>query len=221
MNNPFRGAYGAHTASFYRLDKRGQPIEYISDLIPKQTDNRIKLDMIDSEAVPHSYVVTGHPLEDLQTASSNIYKELRVVQLTGTLISSTSLGVLGSFGLGNLPGSSTPLRPDLAAMELLIRLADAREPIMYASPRTTLPVAFIEEISDPWDPSVGENTIVTILLKEARIVQPLDALSVAADIEASLTGNNAETTGSVGDVESFALTTTSPVPGVAPQVIPI
>ena len=50
-----------------------------------------------------------------------------------------------------------------------------------------------ESIDRSWSPDVGENTIVTISLVEARIVNPLSAESVVPDVAASETGNNSAT----------------------------
>jgi hypothetical protein len=221
MESPLGGNLGVRTASFYRLNAVGVPVQLISDLDPSPSNDRVRLDMIDSESAPKVYTVTSNAMQDLSNASSNVHKELNRIDVTGTLISSLNLGLIGSVGVGNLPGLSSPFRPDLMALVALIAMADRREPIAYFSPRNSMPLALIESISPPWDPSLGENTIVSISLVEARIVNPLTATDQVLDVANSLTGNNASTpAGSQSGraVETQAVTQSS-TPGVAPTVV--
>lgn len=218
--SPLGGFLGVHTATFYRLNPLGIPVLLISDLNPIPSADRIKLDMIDSESAPRVYTTTIHPMQDFTSATTNIHKEPTTVEVTGTLISSINLGLIGSVGLGALPGVSSALRPDLIAIQNLETLADRREIIMYVSPRVSLPKAFITSITPIWDPTLGENTMVTIGLIEARIVDPLSATSAVLDVANSLTGNNAAVPAGAqsGAPVSTQAVNNSPVQGVAPSI---
>jgi hypothetical protein len=178
LQRAFEGLVGASTASFYRLNKFGVPTQLITDIDPIPTPDRATLDMIDSESNSEDYAVTENPLQDLSSATTNVHRELERVEITGTLTSSINLGLLGSVGIGNLPGQPSLLRADLLVLNNLRALARRREAIMYVSPRKSLPFAFIQRIVDNWTPELGENTTVQISLVEARIVSPLTANSL-------------------------------------------
>lgn len=222
VKSPLGGNLGLRTGSFFRLDPTGTvPIEPIGDIIPALGGDRITIDALDSEEKSSTYLVTTNALQDFTTAQSNCHKEPIRVSVSGILISSIDLGLVGSTGLGGLPGIGGGLRADLLKIDNLERLAERREPIMYASPRISLAKAFIESVTRSWDPDLGDNTIVSVSLIEARIVNPLIADSAKPDVEASLTGNNKDVpAGAQGGtpVETQSIQNAL-VQGVAPGVI--
>jgi hypothetical protein len=222
VKNPLGGNLGARTASFFRLDPTGTvPVEPLLDLFPALGPNRVTLDIIDSEDIERTYLVTTNALQDFTAAQSNIHKDLDRMTLTGTLISSIDLALVGSVGLGGIPGFGGGLRADLLKIENLENLADRREPVMVLTPRKNFPKAFIESIARSWSPDVGDNTLVTITVIEARIVNPLLADAVIQDVAASYTGNNSVTSagaqsGAAVETQSVTQSTTA---GVSPTVI--
>lgn len=221
LKKAFQGLVGETTASFYRLNRAGQPIGLILDINPLPSEDRVKFDMIDAESSPDEYDVTDNPLQDLTDASSNVHVRLKRMTITGTISGDINLGLLGSVGIGSLPSQISPLRKDLQAIEALRNMGDQREPIMVVTPRRTLPSAFITLVDAPWTPELGQNSIVTIHLKEARIVDPLAPGSLIADVAASNTGNNASTPagGQSGTTVFTQQVTEPPVFGGAPSIV--
>lgn len=224
QKTPLGGTLGLRTAAFYRVDSNsGLPIAKIGDLLPALGPDRVTYDVIDSETVSQGFAVTTNALQDLSSATSNVHRDLIRVSLTGTLISSIDLGLIGSVGLGGVPGFGGGLRTDLLKLANLEALADAREPIAVITPRLSLPLAFIESINRDWSPDIGENTIVSISLVEARIVNPLSAESEVPDVAASNTGNNSTTaTGNqAAPVVQTQTVTPPPAFGAASFVFPL
>ncbi len=212
IKSPLGGILGARTMAFYRLDSTGtQPIEPLGDLIPALTSDRVTLDMVDSEDVERSYSVTMNALQDFTSATSNVHKNPERITVSGTLVSSVDLALAGSVGFAGL-------RADLIRVANLEELADARQPIMVVSPRVSMARAFIESISRSWNPDQGENTLITVALVEARIVSPLTANEVIADVAASATGNNSTT--QAGSQAAPTVQTQTLVPGAAPGLPP-
>ncbi len=212
IKSPLGGILGARTMAFYRLDSTGtQPIEPLGDLIPSVTSDRVVLDMVDSEDVERSYNVTTNALQDFTSATSNVHKNPERITVSGTLVSSVDLALAGSVGFAGL-------RADLIRVANLEELADARQPIMVVSPRVSMARAFIESISRSWNPDQGENTLITVALVEARIVSPLTANEVIADVAASATGNNSTT--QAGSQAAPTVQTQTLVPGAAPGLPP-
>jgi hypothetical protein len=216
IKNPLEGILGAKTASFYRLDPTGTiPIEPVADLRPAFTPNRVTLDMVDAEDLSRSYQVTTNALQDFTSATSNVHRDLIRLTVSGTLISSVDLPFIGSVGFAGL-------RADLLKISNLETIADRREPIMVVTPRVSLAKAFIESVSRSWTPDLGENTLVTVSLVEARIVNPLSADAAVPDVAGSNTGNNAVV--GAGAQSPAPVVTQSIIPGpvfgAAPNVVP-
>lgn len=221
VKNPLGGNLGARTASFFKLDPTGTvPVEPLLDLVPALNPARVTVDAIDSESKDSTFLVTTNALQDFTNAQSNVHKDLDRITITGTLISSIDLGLVGSVGIAGIPGFGGGLRADLLKVDNLERLANRREPIMYVSPRIDMPKAFIEFIGRSWDPETGDNTIVTVTLVEARIVNPLIADATVPDVEASNTGNNAVVSAGAQSPAPVATqtVTNSPVTGIAPNL---
>lgn len=217
QKTPIGGTLGRRTASFYRLDQvTGLPIEKLLDLIPALGPNRVTYDVVDSESVSQAFSVTTNALQDLTSATSNVHRDLIRASLTGTLVSSINVPGLASVGFAGL-------RADLIKLANLETLADAKEPIAVITPRLSLPTAFIESVDRTWSPEVGENTIVTISIVEARIVNPLSAESVVPDTAASATGNNATTAlgNQAAPVVQTQTVTPPPAFGAASFVFPL
>ncbi len=215
IKSPLGGILGARTATFYRLDSTGtKPIEPLGDLIPSFNSDRVNLDMIDSEDVDRSYMVTMNALQDFTSATSNVHKNPERLTLSGTLVSSVGLALAGSVGFAGL-------RADLIRVANLEELADARQPIMVVTPRISMPRAFIESISRSWNPDQGENTLITISLVEARVVSPVTADNVIPDVESSATGNNRTTEAGNQAAATVQTQTVTPgaTPGAAPSVV--
>ncbi len=213
--NPLGGNLGFRTASFYRLDPLGLvPVEPLLDIVPALNPARVTIDAIGSESRDLSFQITTNALQDFTSAQSNNHEDLERATISGVLISAVDLGPAGAAGLAGL-------RADLLKVDNLRAMAKRREPIMVVTPRIDMPRAFIEGISQSWDPDLGENTEVSISLVEARIVNPLAADSAIPDVEASATGNNV--LAAVGPQGGAPVTTqsvtNSPVAGVAPTVV--
>lgn len=223
VKNPLGGNLGARTASFFRLDPLGNvPIEPLLDLVPAFTPNRITFDMIDQEDFDLSFLVTENALQDFSSAQSNIHHNLDRITVSGTVISSINLPLIGSVGTPGIPGFGGGLRLDLIKTENLRELALRREPIMYVSPRESLPKCFIARIGKSWNPATGDNSILVVDLVEARIVNPLLAKSAIPDVANSATGNNSMTEAgsqSPNPVQSQNVSQGSTV-GISPSVIP-
>ena len=185
IKSPLGGILGVRNASFFRLDPlTATPIAPLGDLIAPFFPDKMSLDVVDSEDYELNYSITENPLQDFTSASSNVHKDLERVTVSGTLVSSIDLGILGSVGL-------PLLRSDLLKIANLERIADKREPILFVSPRVSMAKCFIASILRSWNPELGDNTNVTISLVEARIVNPLQADAVVPDVAGSFTGNNA------------------------------
>jgi hypothetical protein len=221
IKSPLGGNLGLRTGSFFRLDPTGTvPVEPLGDLVPGLNGNRIVVDALDSETKDSTYLITTNALQDFTSAQTNNHKEPVRITVTGILISSIDLGLVGSTGVAGIPGFGGGLRADLLKIDNLERLADRREPIMYVSPRVDLAKAFIESISRSWDPGLGDNTQISVSLVEARIVNPLLGDAATPDVEASATGNNApKPAGAQGGKPVQTQSVTNSVTlGVAPQV---
>lgn len=193
IKNPLGGNLGARTGSFYKLDPTGSvPIEPLLDLVPALNPARVTIDAIESEDKDSTYLITTNALQDFTDAQSNNHKDLERITVSGIFISSIDLGLVGSIGVAGIPGFGGGLRADLLKIDNLERMAAAREPIMYVSPRIDMAKAFIESVNRSWDPELGDNTIVTVTLVEARIVNPLIGVEAAVpDVASMATGNNA------------------------------
>lgn len=215
VESPLGGNLGASTASFFRLDPATftVPIEPIVDLVPGVTPLRVTMDMVDSETLQLDYDVTENSLQDFTDVASNVRRRLRRVSVTGTLSRLAPLSPLG------VPPPPTPpgLQLDLLRARNLQAMADARLPMMFVSPRTSLARAFISSYSQPWSPDNGESLIVTLQLVEARLVSPITA-PVAQDYPAQAPGNNAATGG--GQQSSKVVETQTPTPPTAPGNAP-
>jgi hypothetical protein len=222
VQNPLGGLLGARTASFYKLDPTGTaPVESIADLVPAFSPRRVVLDMVDSEDVELSFEVTTNALQDFRSATSNVHKALDRMTLSGTLVSSVDLALIGSVGTGGIPGIGGGLRADLLRLGYLEELANAREPVMVVTPRRSFPQAFIESIAPSWTPDTGDNMLVTISIVEARIVSPLTG-ALVPDVAGSATGNN--DVASAGAQAPTPVQTQAVIPptsfGLPPTVIP-
>ena len=224
IKSPLGGNIGVRTGVFYRLNAAGTPVASLLALANPFSPQKMGLDIVDSESGDITYTTTDHALQDRGTATSNTFKQLETLTIAGTLISSIDIPFVGSIGVPGIPGGfGGGLRADLLKLEIIKAIADEQEPIMYVSPRRTMGLAFITGISDTWSPDDGENTMVSISLKEARIVSPLNADGLVQDLASMATGNNA-TAGLGGQAPSPVLTQSiqgSTVPGVAPLVVPV
>jgi len=215
VESPLGGNLGTSTASFFKLDPVTftAPIEPVVDLVPGVTPLRITMDMVDSETLQLDYDVTKNSLQDFTDVASNVRRRLRRVSVTGTLSRLAPLTPLG------VPPPPTPpgVQLDLLRARNLQALADARLPIMFVSPRTSLARAFIESYSQPWSPDNGESLVVTLQLIEARLVSPVTG-APAQDYPAQTPGNNATTGG--GQQASKTVETQTPTAPTAPGNAP-
>jgi hypothetical protein len=223
VENPLGGILGIRSASFFKLDPTGTvPTAGLGELINPLNPNKVAFDVTDSEDYERGYAVTTNPLQDFTSATSNVHKSLERITVSGTLVSSIDLALIGSVGVGGIPGFGGSLRADLLKIANLETIADEREPIMFISPRVSMPKAFIESIARSWSPDLGENTILTVTLVEARIVNPLTADVAVPDVAGSFTGNNA--TSPAGTQAAAPVTTQTVIPsssfGLPPTVIP-
>jgi hypothetical protein len=224
LKSPLGGYVGIRTATIYRINAAGIPVVSILELGRPFSPDKVGMDVVDSEDFTRSWSSTDHAMQDFTSATSNVHKNLDFMSVTGTLISSIDIPFIGSIGIPGIPGGfGGGLRADLLKMSTLYAIGEEREAVMVATPRRSMPRATIESIGDSWGPDTGENTVVTILFKEQRIVSPLGANAVLPDVAASFTGNNA-VSGFGTQAPSTVGTQTvgaSGVPGVAPFVVPI
>lgn len=200
--SPLGGILGANTASFYKLDPTGKvPLEPILDLVPGITPLRVTLDMVDNETITFNYDVTEHAVQSFLDTTSNVRKRLETMTITGTLGATPPLLTFPLSGVAGpalnppvppVPGSL--LRLDLLRLKNLQNIADDRRPVMVVTPRYGMNSAFITSISEQWNPSMGESMIVSVNVKEARLVSPITGL-VEPDFPAQTAGNNAATGG--------------------------
>jgi len=191
------------------------PIEPIGSVVPALSPATTALDVVDSEDTEQAYDITENALQDFSSASTNAHRALRRITISGTLVSSLD------GGMGLRPQSPT-FRADLRRLAVLEAMAEAREPVMFISPRVSMARCFIGSIARSWNPELGDNSLVTISLVEARIVSPLVALAIAPDVAASATGNNAATqAGTQTTTPVAAPGASSPGFGVAPQGLPV
>jgi len=220
LQNPaLLGLIGRSTASFFALDPTGTtPIEVLPDLVPGVTPLRITFDLIDQESFVEEWDVTENSLQDFTDITSNIRRRLRSLSITGTL-SSTPPGP--AFGV---PPPPTPagLRVDLIRAQALSQLAARRRPVAVVTPRVSLPRAVFTSISRPWSPDNGQSTIITVTLREARIVSPITADAISPDFGAQVPGNNQATGGGqqAGTEVTTQVVTPSGTTGVPPVVTP-
>ena len=203
QKNPLTGIRGKFGVTFFRLDPTGTvPISRLVTL--NGNPNQITIDIVDSEDWSETYETTDNALQDFSTATSNSHRNLETQDFTGTLVGAETL-------LGQ--------RRDLRKIEELRTLAARREPVMVVSPRISMPKAFITALGGNWTPDLGDNSIVSISVKEARIVSPLTADRVVPDLAASATGNNRVTdAGSQAPQADGAGGTSTGVTGQAPTV---
>lgn len=197
----FGGTVSVRTGTFYRLNRSGtQPIAAVGDITEPtaaERPNKVQLDMVDSESESNTFNVTQEALQDFTDATSNVSRTPQVITLSGTLTSVTPLDSLNLITQAldfTTPAVveliQDPDRRDLVIYAALLALANRREPIMYVSPRVSMPRAFIASLDRDWNPETGDNTMVSVSLVEARIVQPLIAQETLLDVAAMNTGNN-------------------------------
>lgn len=220
LQNPaLLGLIGRSTASFFALDPTGNtPIEILPDLVPGVTPLRITFDLVDQETFTEEWDVTENSLQDFSDTVSNLRRRLKSLSITGTLS-----GVAQALPVG-VPPPPVPagLRLDLFRASALSQLAARRRPIACVTPRVSLPRAFITSISRPWSPDNGQSTIVTVTLREARIVSPITADAIAPDFGVQVPGNNQATGGGQQSGTPVLTQTVQPsgTPGVPPVITP-
>lgn len=228
MVQPFRpsalgGNLGVRNCTIYKLNATGSTaIATLIELANPFSQNKVGLDLVESETRTASYSTTDNALQDFTSATSNVHKELETMDVTGLLISSIDIPFIGSLGTPGIPGGfGGSLRADLLKIENLRGIAAEKKPVMVVTPRKSFARAFITSISDSWTTDDGENTVVSISFKEARIVSPLQAGSTVPDV-ASLSNGNVSAQG-LGGQAPQAIQTQSVqaggAVGVAPTVI--
>lgn len=174
------------TCSIYKLlpPLFNIPIEPIIDLVPGITPLRVTFDLIDSEDISLNYTVTEHTLQDFSNATSNVHRDLQRFTISGIMTS--SLQIPTPVPVPATAGGS--VRFDLVRIANLEAIAETKQPVMVVTPRFALR-CFIENISRPWSPDVGENTEVSITCVEARILSPASDLADPAFAD-QVPGNN-------------------------------
>lgn len=194
--SPAGGVLGIQTCSIFRLDPTGTvPIEPVIDIVPGISPFRVTLDAIDQETYRQSYRVTRNTLQDFSDTTSNVYKELAVLTVTGVFAAG---GPIAAIGIGT--GLVGLARLDLQRANYLRKIADAREPVMVVTPHHGLARAFIEDLPTSWSPADGRSIPVSITVIEARVLGP-GAITAFADADSLATGNNASTGGGQGGGE--------------------
>lgn len=213
--SPLGGNLGAFTASFFRLDPFGvAALEPLPDIVPGATPLRITFDMVDGETASWEYDVTEHAIMALADVTANVRKRLEQITITGTLGGTPPLTPLPA---APVPGSFARL--DLVRLRNLKAMADSRSMVMVVTPRIALARAFITSIQHNWSPQNAESTMLTVTVREARLVTPLIGAALATDFPAQVPGNNAATGGGQSVAAPANVTATaSSTPGVAPTI---
>lgn len=219
---------GARTASFYRLDPTGTvPIEPIMDIVPGVTPFRITLDMIDSDEMVRRYRVTQHPLQDLVDITPHKKRELRRLQIQGTLTASPILPAPELIGVNSREAqiATNALTPSLAGVrldqiraEFLVQIADSLPPIMVVTPRGSLPLAWIVEMRTPWTPKDGRSTPVFITCLECRLAGPAQTAAIK-DTESLEPGSTTNSSGGEQAGEVVGETSGAAPTGGSPQSV--
>ena len=191
VKSPLGGLIGVTTFSIYRLDPTGNiPLRPVVDLVPGFTGNRFTADMVESENYNTSFDITDEAIQDFGDATVNVHKNLDqwsvVALLTATMLLPAGIPIPA---LGGLPGVGVPgSRLDKIRADNLRAIANAREPIMAVTPERSMPRAWIESVSEPWTPEQGHVVLMTVNLKECRIVSPIDKAAIP-DVDALAAGN--------------------------------
>jgi hypothetical protein len=190
--SPLGGNLGATTCSIFQLDPTGTTaLEPIVDLIPGLTPMRVTFDMVDQESAVFEYDVTEHAIQDFLSIASHIAKRLESISITGTL--GATLPLVGALPLPPVPGSMA--RIDLLRVKHLKMMADRRLPIMIVTPRVGLARAAITSITQNWTPADAESTVVSMVIRELRLVSPIGGDLVSVDEAASTSGNTSSSGG--------------------------
>lgn len=219
--SPLGGNLGAFTVSVFRLDPTGVAVlEPVADVVPGLSPLRVTFDMADSESAIFEYDVTEHAIQGLIDISSNVRRKLRGITITGTLGALPPL--LPGVGGFQPPSPGGLLRLDLMRMRNLVAIADARAMVMVVTPRVALARCFITSINQNWSPDNGESTMVTMTVREARLVSLMLGDVAAADHPAQLPGNNTSTGGGQSSVRPIEDLTVEPsgVTGVPSTLVP-
>lgn len=183
--SPLGGNLGATTCSVFRLDPLGiAALEPIADILPGVTPLRVTFDMVDGETAIYEYDVTEHAIQAFADVTTNVHKRLEMITITGTLGALPPLLPVGA--VPTPPG----LRLDLVRTTNLKAIADSRDPIMLVTPRVGLAKAFITSIQQVWSPPSGNSTVVTLVVKEARLVSIITGDLIAPDYPSQTPGNN-------------------------------
>jgi hypothetical protein len=207
QNNPLTGIRGPFGVTIFRLD----PFLGIIPISPVVTldgnPDQITMDIVDSEDWSDEYSTTDNSLQDFSSASSNIHRELGTASWSGTLVGGQSL----------LSDTLVGQRRDLRKVDELRALARRKEIVMAVSPRISFVRCFITSLGGNWNPELGENSQVSISVKEARVVSPLGAQQTEPDLDELLTGNNRATdSGTQAPQDSGLDGTASSTPGGSP-----
>lgn len=232
--SPLGGFLGARTCSIFRLDPTGTvPIEPLIDILPGYSPLRVTYDLVDNESYTCDYDTTEHSIQSVLEITSHVRKRLRSISIVGRLTPLPPPFVTS--GSGVLPGLPIPigagldapnvaptppgLRLDLVCFRNLEAIADSKRPVMVITPRVGLAKAIITSLSQLWTPKDGESIVVSISVREARLVSPITGDVVAPDFPSQAPGNNASTGGGTqapSTVPSSA--TPSTTPGVSPSM---
>lgn len=209
------GNLATYTASIYRLDALGiAPIEPIVDLVPGYSPLRVTFDMVDQESATYDYDVTEHSIQSAVDISSNVRKRLESITITGTLAATGPL-----LPLVQQPAFAGVTRLDRRRVRNLKAIADAKSLVMVVTPRIGLAKAVITQITDPWTPDQGESSMVTISVRQVRLVSPITGDLIAPDYPAQEAGNNVRSGGGQSATTAVNQTATpSATTGVAPSV---
>ncbi len=200
MTNVFQGgwegAVGVETCSIYVLDATGTtPLEPVADIVPGVGPLRVTMDAITSDSMQQTWRVTQNTLQDLTDTTSNVYRELRVLTVSGIFAAGGVVGV----GIPGAPSSGLVrfARFDLRRFNNLTAIANARRPVMVVTPRYSLPRAFITSMPSSWTPESGDSLPVSLTFVEARVLTSA-TVQAFADVDSMATGNNKASGGGVG-----------------------
>lgn len=194
-SNPLNGYLSGRTATLYRLDPTGRlPVARLGEIFGAFNPNKISIDMITSEGGSTVSRTTDHSLESYADATTAIRREPETRTIGGLLTSTIPIPLVGGVGAGGILSGiqsvfGVGLRPDLIMLANLRAMQARGEPVAVATPRWSRSPVWITSIADSWAPGAGESIRISITVKDARILSPLDAGAVVPDL-GSIEGGN-------------------------------
>lgn len=151
----------------------GKVLAFILSDVAIPSGKRVRFDLSKSRDHGKAYDVTSNPVE--RATSDNIIKQPDTLDLVGRL-SANPLGFAGAAALLGTLGAF--VRRDLIEVEKLRKIADEREPVIVVTPERTYPSMAITSMRERYDDSTGNGVLLTLSLREIKIVSPFTVAGV-------------------------------------------